>query len=148
MTWGSTHLLALSVLGVAMERMGIAAFTRIAARWPDPGAFTHPLYEGQFREKRTPERIVTSVIVPLQKSFHPDFLPVADDLTIHFDKLLDLEPVLPPSTLVRHQSSQDGGAGVDLVSSPLRRTVERLHLEDGQPIAIEIRDVWWLSHYD
>ena len=37
MTWRSSPLLALSALGVAMELMGIAAFTRIAARWPDPG---------------------------------------------------------------------------------------------------------------
>lgn len=118
--------------------------------WPEHGlgVFTHPLYEGQFRRRQRPERTVTSVIVPVRKSFHPEFLPVSEGVTVHFYQLLNLDRSVPSSRARSRQPRQHRPSHVDLVSSPLRKTVERLHLRDGEPVAVEIRDVWWLSHYD
>jgi hypothetical protein len=118
--------------------------------WPERGiaVFTHPLYEGQYRGKEQEERTVTSVILPLRKSFRPGFLPVEDEVVVRFDQLLDTRRFLPDSTPSRPPTRSGDTAYVDLISSPFRKTVERLHLVDGEPIAIEIRDTWWLSRYD
>lgn len=118
--------------------------------WPQRGiaVFTHPLYEGQFDGKEKEEWKVTSVILPLRKSFHPSFLPVEDEVVVRFDQLMDLRRS-PPDVAPSRQPTREGDADyVDLVSSPMRKTVERLHVLDGEPIAIEIRDTWWLSRYD
>jgi hypothetical protein len=118
--------------------------------WPDRGiaVFTHPLYERQAEHKDRGERTVTSVILPLRKSFHPSFLPVEDEVVVRFDQLMDLRRS-PPDVAPSRQPTREGDADyVDLVSSPMRKTVERLHVLDGEPIAIEIRDTWWLSRYD
>jgi hypothetical protein len=91
---------------------------------------------------------VTSVIVPLRSSFHPSFLRVAENVTIHFDRLLELRR--PREGMSAHGTSEaiEKNSHRDLVSSPLRKTVERLHLVAGEPVAIEVRDDWWWSHYD
>jgi hypothetical protein len=118
--------------------------------WPEHGigVFTHPLYESQFRSKQQEDRRVTSVILPLQHTLQPSFLPVADDLVIRFDEVMDLQGLLPDSSTNGQKERLDGASHIDLVSSPFRKTAERLYFRNGEPIAIEIRDVWWFSHYD
>lgn len=116
--------------------------------WPADGvaAFTHPHYEGQHRSRRRHELRVTSVIVPLQESIQLHFLPIAEDEVIRFNRLLDLEG--PAFSVLRSGVSPGPAGSVDLVASPTRRTVERLHFVDGEPVAVEVRDSWWWSHYD
>lgn len=118
--------------------------------WPERGiaVFTHPQYESQFQHEDREERKVTSVILPLRRSFHPSFLPLDDHVEVQFTELLDLQHVLPDLSSTHREAKSAETAQVDLVSSPLRKTIERLHLVDGEPIAIEVRDTWWLSHYD
>jgi hypothetical protein len=119
--------------------------------WPESGVgvFTHPLYEGQFRRTPLPNRRVTSVVLPLQEDLHLQFLPIAGEQAIHFDRLLNLQHVASRIQEVsRVDIHPDGLCYIDLVASPLRKTVERLHYQDGEASAIEIRDDWWLSHYD
>lgn len=117
--------------------------------WPEHGiaVFTHPLYQGQYRRKGVDDRKVTSVILPLRSSLQPAFLPIAEDVSIHFDRLLQVEASLkaPPT---REDEASQGGSHIDLPSSRLSKTLERVHFWDSTLVALEIRDVWWLSHYD
>lgn len=118
--------------------------------WPDHGiaVFTHPLYEGQYRSKQREARKVTSVILPLKGAFAPSFLPVEENIVIQFDRLLEL-PRDSAERLRRAESPvSDPCHHVDIVSSPWLKPTERLHVCDGQPVAVEVRDTWWLSHYD
>lgn len=117
--------------------------------WPEHGiaVFTHPLYQGQYRRKGVDDRRVTSIILPVRRSLQPTFLPIAEDAFIHFDRLLQVEASLKALPL-REKWPSRVGSQIDFRSSRLAKTVERVHFRDSTPVAVEIRDVWWLSHYD
>ena len=119
--------------------------------WPERGVavFTHPQYEGQYRRRPLLRREVTSVIIPLRQSFHPYFLPVPKGTTIRFDHLLDLDSASWRSVPSRDDGRPSGPWHQDIVrASLLRKTIERVHFEGREPVAIEVRDAWWFSHYD
>lgn len=118
--------------------------------WPEEGiaVFAHPLYEGQYRSKPARKRKVTSVIIPLRKSIRPGLLPIGEDIWLQFDRLLDLGDYASRLADLAPQVAAPGPAFVDLVSGPLRKTTERVHFRGTEPTILEIRDTWWLSHYD
>jgi hypothetical protein len=118
--------------------------------WPEEGVvvFTHPLYQGQYRRKPARERKVTSVIIPLRRSIRPDSLPVAEGVSLELDTLLDLGDYPRRLADLTPEVAAPDRAFVDLVSGPFRKTTERVHFRGTEPTSVEIRDTWWLSHYD
>jgi len=118
--------------------------------WPEKGiaVFTHPLYEGQYRGTPERKRKVTSIIIPLRRSIRPDFLPIGEGVSLELDRLLDLGDYPSHLADLAPQIASSDPAFVDLVSGPFRRTTERARFRGSEPTLIEVRDTWWLSHYD
>jgi hypothetical protein len=57
--------------------------------WPEKGVgvFCHPLFQGQYRLRKEPEWIVTSIFIPLLTNLHPRIPPVAEETRINFRTL-------------------------------------------------------------
>jgi hypothetical protein len=117
--------------------------------WPEAGiaAFAHPLFRGQYARRSENDRIVTSVIIPVERKVHPTVPPVDDSLIVEFARL---------SVAIREVSSfrlTVGTRSAQVVEErglcgPFSKTETLFHYVDGRLSEIEMRDHWIFSRYD
>lgn len=129
--------------------------------WPQHGiaVFTHPQFSGQYSRRDESARIVTSVIFPLRNEITPAVPPMDRGKVVRFEHLVPLRlggKLISQLTMedlrsvgIAPASSSKQGTGQIAPISILERASMLLHTsEAGEPAELEIRDTWWLSHYD
>lgn len=172
---------ALHAMGVRESRNGLGLLTRLEEWethfgpaetveqadggetfffWPEHGisVFTHPHYEGQARNRSRGDLRVTSIIVPIQRTLHPQVPPVREGILVEYEKLLDLE--IQGRSLLdwTAEDSVAGGArggtggeflelqpGLCQILSGIR---VRVYLAEDRPSELEIREARVFSWYD
>lgn len=119
--------------------------------WPEQGiaAFTHPLYEGQYRRKERKDWKVTSIIIPLTKTIRSDFLSLNSGELIYFENLSDIKVNgyflttydLPKLKRLYLFSFITKDGYIELANIPfLSPILIRVYLENNEPVKIEIRE--------
>jgi hypothetical protein len=128
--------------------------------WPDVGiaVFTHPHFEMQHLKPRS-ERKVTSIVLALRESIQPFPAPAPESQRVHFNRTAAITvdgTSISSLTLARWKQFLGEPERVDgkVVLFKHRRflvlpdTATHLYLEDGVPVAVEVREDRALSHYD